>query len=379
MQLEIEAELKVTFLESLLEVQKALRQRSENPVVFSPPILSYGQEGLIWPNTINLIQGQTGTHKSRLAELFSSIVIGEGEVCCDSLGINLRTEDSKYALCYIDSERNQKEQFPLSIQLMRKHAGYASGLHPEHFYYTSLVNIPRQDRLEAVREFLEHTRGSCSRHLVVVIDQLADCVIDFNDVGQTMELVDLLNYMANECDATFICIIHENPGNTGFSKARGHLGTEAVNKSSTVLQVGFVKKGKVADVIHIKCLKRRLGAPNLSFYARYDEESVGLVSEEGLPINELISSRQLSACFDDLIGCLPRFLQHPMEATKLKKLLAKEFKTSEKTIQTRLSNLESSKTPIDAELGLYRLVSRKAGRLKLYSLAEVDFEEGLAA
>ena len=85
-----------------------------------------------------------------------------------------------------------------------------------------------------------------------------------------------INVAVNEQDATFIAVIHENPGST--SKARGHLGTEASNKASTVLQVGFVKEGgRLTPLIQLLYLKRRYAAPGLAFFATFDEFTRGLV------------------------------------------------------------------------------------------------------
>ena len=53
--------------------------------------------------------------------------------------------------------------------------------------------------------------------------------------------LDLPNSTINTYDITFLCIIHENPYQ---EKARGHLGTELINKSSTALSINIEKDSK---------------------------------------------------------------------------------------------------------------------------------------
>src|SRR4051812_40515362 len=53
---------------SLLAGLEQLRSNKNNKVTFSPPLLVHGKDPVFFPNTINVIQGKAGVHKSRLAE-----------------------------------------------------------------------------------------------------------------------------------------------------------------------------------------------------------------------------------------------------------------------------------------------------------------------
>jgi hypothetical protein len=260
-----------SYLNRLLAMRQVLQKRVECAVTRSEPILTQDGEGIIWPHTINLVQGQTGTHKSRVAELICSTLIAKNKLHGETLGLALgNLGEGPYSVCYVDTERNQQEQFIQAIQTMKRRAGYEHHEHPTHFDYISLLDIPRTERLAALNEYLKHIRGQMAGHLLITLDQLADCVADFNDPRESMLLTDLLNVMVNQQDVTFLCIIHENPCG---SKARGHLGTECANKASTVLQVGFIKSasGIPSDVIQMKYIKRRSGSPNLTFRVRCGE------------------------------------------------------------------------------------------------------------
>ena len=196
----------------------------------------------------------------------------------EALGIEFRPVlGEAYKLLYVDTERNTSDQLPFAIQQLKGRAGFDLSDHPLALDYTSLVLLPRAARFPALAEYLAHHRLGFSGHLVVILDVLSDCVADFNDVAASLELMDLLNVAVNEQDATFLCVIHENPGGAS-NKARGHLGTEAGNKASTALQVGFMKEGgKSTPLLQLMYLKRRYAAPGLTFFAVYDEATRGLV------------------------------------------------------------------------------------------------------
>lgn len=359
-------------LPQLLALRKSLRERVAKPVCFAPPILTQKDEGIIWPHTIVLLQGQTGTHKSRVAELIASLFIADEGVTGHALGFECGGEKAQpCAVCYVDTERNLQEQFPHAIQKVQAKAGYEPTESPAHFEYTSLLPIPRTERLPALRDYLRHIRGSQTGHMVIILDQLADCVADFNDPKESMLLTDMLNCMVHEQDVTFVCIIHENPNS---SKARGHLGTEMANKASTVLQLGFIKpaNGEQGEVIQMKYIKRRTGAPNLKFHVRFDSEQQELVWADDETVKKAISLRKRCAPIGEVVAALSALLGAPMPATELKEALAAQLATDPKTIGLRLNEIISLSKPVPNGDGescrLVKEKSKQNGRKLLYTL-----------
>ncbi|MFD1874435.1 hypothetical protein [Hymenobacter bucti] len=362
-----------SYLDHLLATRQELRERVAGTVARAEPILHQNGQGIIWPHTINLIQGQTGTHKSRVAELICSILIARQELRGETLGLALDSlPEHPYSVCYVDTERNLQEQFIQAIQTMKQRAGYAYHEHPAHFDYNSLLDIPRTDRLEALRQYLDHIRGRMAGHLLIILDQLADCVADFNDPKESMLLTDLLNVMVNKQDVTFLCIIHENPGG---SKARGHLGTEGANKASTVLQVGFLKSasGTPSDVLQMKYIKRRSGAPNLTFRVQYDAEKGELVWADKDAEKAALDGRKLTAIPSEVIAELGALLAKPLPVTQLKIQLSEKLEACEKTIGHRLDELITKQTKVpDANGVLCTLKQEKKGNRKLCLLVPIQ-------
>lgn len=368
------------FLPSLRAVTEKLRQKTEQNIEFAPALFWQDGEGVIWPRTVNLIQGQTGAHKSRVAELFSATMlarIGQNRAPLgDSLGLEFHpAEGEVYRICYVDTERNTADQFPFALQHIKRRGGYANDAHPVQLDYTSLLRVPRERRFDALREYLQDIRRGFAGHVVVVLDVLTDCLRDFNDPKDSLQLLDMINNCINDENVTFLAVIHENPGSF---KARGHAGTEAANKASTVLQVGYVRRGNVpTDVIELRYLKRRYGKPGLAVFAQFDEETKGLVRAENDRLAEAIQSAQRKAPLAELMELLPELLTLPTAAGQLTRLLAEALGASERTVRERLGELlpDGAAYVENADGQLCRLVKRQQGREAVYSLEPVPLPE----
>ena len=98
-------------LEQLLVSQRKIAENKCKPISFSQPIVWQKENPVFFPKTINVIQGKAGVHKSRLAETICASLLKKTDCNNDLLGFktNLLT---RYAICYVDTERNLSEQLP---------------------------------------------------------------------------------------------------------------------------------------------------------------------------------------------------------------------------------------------------------------------------
>lgn len=357
----------------LLKGREELRHRSTEAVRFAVPLIFQDDEAVIYPRTLNLIQGQTGSHKSRVAALFATVMIAAGVPACDAVGLARHGEDGQsYTLCYVDTERNASDDFPFAIQQMRERAGYGRNEHPACFDFITLEPVPRAERLKALGQYLEYVRGKYQNHLVIVLDVLTDCISSFNDEKESLLLVDMLNRFINSRDVTFLCVIHENPGGM---KARGHLGTEAQNKASTVLQVAYMKQanGEATDVIEMRYLKRRNGSPGLSFHIAYDEATKGLVRADASAVAQATASRRAKATPTELAPALATELAFgPLASGELEKRLAARLGASSRTIRERIAELAAAAEPIANVAGCECVLTKtKDGKETRYSLTPI--------
>lgn len=325
-----------SYIGDLISIQEKLRLTSSGQIKWMPPILLYLGQAIIRKYTINTIQGKMGSHKSRFAELLCSLILNVGSKT-NFLGFECNN-DENCTVVYVDTERNQKDELPSAIQEMKMKAGYLASDHPKNFYYTSLRNVPRSDRLTAIKEFLKWSREQTEDHLFVCLDVVTDCVKSFNDDRESMELLDFLNNLCDHQNATFLLVIHENPGS---EKGRGHLGTEAGNKASTMFQIGIEKVNEMeTDVIRLKFTKtRRIKKPE-PLYLTYCDQAKGLVSAGEDLIKSIEEDRRRKANYEDFVDALNDLLdtgeRKPKEVIEH---MVNEFKASKATIKKRLKAL----------------------------------------
>ncbi|TAE23096.1 MAG: hypothetical protein EAZ92_14990 [Candidatus Kapaibacterium sp.] len=263
-----------SFLSVIKQVQKSVFERATKLITFTNPIIFYnGEIPVIYPNTIVVVSAKTGRYKTQIAEMLCSVLLRHPDSPKSLLNFTANTE-REYAVLYVDTERNLSEQLPYSIQQIRERAGYSRFQELANFDCISLLQTERSSRLFALKVYLEDTRHRYKdKHLFVVLDVVTDCCTNFNDVRESMPLVDEINTNINQFDITFLCVIHQNPSAMD-DKSRGHLGTELENKASTVLTLAMEKGSQLLEV---SCKKQRSTAPFQTLYARYSEQEHGLI------------------------------------------------------------------------------------------------------
>jgi len=327
-------------MNAILEQQAELKQLKATEIQFSPPLLLRDEASVIFPNTINAIQGQTGAHKSRFAERIVSAILKRQNCDNELLGFERLDLLARYHVLYVDTERNIKEQFPAALQSMQVNAGYTKEADPMNFHFISLLMTDRRERFNTLNEYITHLRTTVDAPLIVVLDVLSDCVQDFNKVDASMEIIDMMGQMINNHDVTFLCILHENPRS---DKMRGHLGTELSNKSSTVMQVAFEKDAANDDtnIVKVKFIKCRSTKRHQLFYMKYCEQVHGLVIAEPNEVSELFNSRKHKAANEDIIDHLEMYLGDGCEMKRIDLLdkLCTDFQAKQRTIEARIKEI----------------------------------------
>ncbi len=340
-----------TQIQRMYEQREKILLRSMRPIQFSRPIIYKEDLGIIFPNTITTIQGKKGVHKSRLTETLCARILDRGNRE-DHLGLELNTKHDIFLL-YVDTERNQKDQFPYAIQMIRKKSGHEISHRLEKFDILSLINVNRTNRFAVLKSHIERLQAEqIERHIVIVFDVITDCIGSFNDVNESMNLIDLMNELINTANVSFISVIHENP--TG-EKARGHLGTEIINKSSQVIQIS-----KDEELIKVKFLHSRNTGTIPEWYLEYDEETRGLIHARQSTVDQAKAKAQTAAPLSDLKSFLVSLGPVTVTKEELFPKIRTRFDVSDRTLETRLKELEESQF----------FTTCKISRTKYYNLNE---------
>jgi len=339
-------------LVKIMLTTEKIKKIKERDIRFADPILRQNGNAVIFPHTINVIQGQAGVHKSRLAEFICASMLKMHGFNTELLGYKRENYDANYTVVYVDTERNLSEQFPYALQVIQLKAGYDKQDHPQNFKYVSLLEIPRKDRFSILDEYLNVLKKETSDPLFIVLDVSTDCIEDFNKTDKSMELIDLMNVAINEHNVVFLCLIHENPKS---EKARGHFGTELMNKASTVMQVSYEKDSKQndTDLIKIRYLKCRSTARHIPFFAKYSEEHKGLILASSDDVQEVMNGKKQKADLNLVVEFLEMYLGDGSSLSRRDLLdkLMEELGASEKTIEDRLKDISINKIPLQNQNG----------------------------
>jgi len=255
-------------------------------VNFPTPILTFDNEPFIFPYTVNLIQGGSGTNKSYFASHIASAFLNVNrEPTLLRMGVNI---NHTYTVAYLDTERPTRDQFPAAMNQIIKNAGLPENIVPNNFMCGSLKKYRRTERLKRTKEFITKSREK-GKHLILILDVITDCMVSFNDLGETNTLLDELNNITENEEITIIGVIHENPD--GSKKARGHLGTEFVNKATTVVSIGY--KNEDTDVLSLRIIKNRLARRQKEKYLIRSQTSGLLVFADSSEIEEMQSKNKI--------------------------------------------------------------------------------------
>lgn len=340
------------FLNKIIMTAEKIKKIKERDIQFSDPILWQNGNAIIFPHTINVIQGQAGVHKSRLAEFICAAMLKRNGYNNELLGYKRENFVANNTVVYVDTERNQTEQFPYALQCIQMKAGYEKHDHPDNFKYISLLEIPRKERFGVLDEYLKFLKQETKNPLFIVLDVSTDCIEDFNKTDKSMELIDLMNVAINEHDVVFLCLIHENPKS---EKARGHFGTELMNKASTVMQVSYEKdsNNNDTDLIKIRYLKCRSTARHNPFYAKYSDEHKGLILASADNIQEVMNGKKQKADLNVVCEHLEMYLGDGSHLSRRELLdkLRDELGASEKTLEDRLKEICQNKMPLQDQNG----------------------------
>jgi predicted ATP-dependent serine protease len=101
---------------------------------------------------------------------------------------------------------------------------------PENLHTFFLRSLTPSERLE----FIENEIYSNDKIGFVVIDGIKDLVTSINDEEQATNIASKLLKWTEERNIHIITVLHQNKSDTN---ARGHIGTELINKAETVLEV----------------------------------------------------------------------------------------------------------------------------------------------
>jgi len=221
---------------------------TKDKLIISEPVLLEIMDGLnntplFTESNISVIKGHSGVRKTTLI----SILIGS----LLKKGMTYNKLRSYYKdvrpVIVIDTEQGD-------WHAQRTYKSILGGLDNDNFYYYTISALKSKERAKFV-EYIAMKLNPC----MIVIDGIRDLILNFNDIGESQELIDLILNIKSKHNCHIVNIIHLNKSD---GNSKGHLGAFLQEKSETVMNVCFTDTPGYSNVI---CEKKRGYAPFKDF------------------------------------------------------------------------------------------------------------------
>lgn len=104
-----------------------------------------------------------------------------------------------------------------------------------NFTMKNLRAYNKEIRLKFIKNYIETERPA-----LAFIDNIRDVISDFNDIGQSDEIITMLSNLMERTGTHICCTLHVNKSD---NNARGHIGSELTQKAETVFMVETFESG----------------------------------------------------------------------------------------------------------------------------------------
>ena len=221
-------------------------QLQEPPVVIES-IGSNFSAGICTLGNFSLLKGKAKSRKTFATTIIMAAAIRNSEIMQRISG-NL--PKGKQTILYFDTE-----QAAFHVQRMAERVTRLAGLeNPENFKIYTLRKFTYVERLKLIETALTTIQGIG----FVVIDGIRDLVSDINDQKEATTISSKLLKWTEELGIHILTVLHENKGN---EFARGHLGSELVNKAETVLTVAKSPDNENISIVEAEFCRDREPKP----------------------------------------------------------------------------------------------------------------------
>ena len=209
-------------------------------------LVSTGNSPICTRGNISVVCGVPGSRKS-----FLCVGIA-GAFLTDEGFLGMENPSGTGNLLWFDTEQSGCHVSRIGRRLHRI-CGLPTDKNSETIEIHMLREFSFEDRKRIIEAGIELRKPD-----FVIIDGLADCIADVNDPKASSEIVSWIMRLSKQYDCHILVVIHTN---IGGDKVRGHLGSEAMRKAESVLNV--VPKGEVSTVESKK--SRDITPPTFSF------------------------------------------------------------------------------------------------------------------
>jgi len=238
-------------------------------VPFPPVVLKLDEENLFFQGDYSLTIGKAKSRKTFLGSLFMYILVGN----IKTGRITSHLPENKRTVLFFDTEQGEYHAYQSAKRVL-----LLSGLqHSDNFKAFTLRKYSTGERLKII----EHVINSTPNLGVVFIDGIRDLVTSINDEEQATKLTNKLMKWSSEKQIHINCVLHMNKGD---NNARGHLGTEMLNKSLVTISV--TKNNMVKNYSEVVVIESREKEPKPFLFGIDNDGLPFIVPESDIPMTK---------------------------------------------------------------------------------------------
>jgi len=252
---------------------------------------------------ISVISGKAKSKKSFTTNLMIAAALNGSSF--DAGPFKIELPENKKRVLVFDTEQGRRRVLR-ALKRVCKMAGVET---PTNLEFYNLRGYNKEGRLQIINHALFEENPQKDIGLVL-IDGGRDLLFNFNDIEQSDELVTKFMQWGEINMLHIVTIIHQNKGD---NNARGHFGTELINKCETHISVEVDKKDKGISIVSPEHTR------DISF-----NPFAFQVNDEGVPV--LMPGYQMNG--DGEKTGRPNFDPFNIEPEVHHKILAEVFKDS---------------------------------------------------
>ena len=186
-------------------------------------LIKSGGVGTIPRGDIIAVKAKSKHGKTFLCSIFAAVAMG-----AEWGSLNAVEKDCK--VMFIDTEQNEK-----NVARVAKRIHALAGLDVHKNSGRLLCYALRKMEMNKRWQFISD-RITEERPDLLIIDGIADLIADFNNIGESQEIIGKLMATSTEFNLSIIFVLHTNKSKED-NNMKGHLGTMAVQKCSDVFEV----------------------------------------------------------------------------------------------------------------------------------------------
>lgn len=298
--------------ERIEELRTILKSRAfdiTKPLPKPREIYSIAGTRICTPGNLTTIYSQAKTGKSSLVGAMLAATFTNPASSHDTLQVS-GPNYGNHAVLHFDTEQSPYDWQQLVLTSLRR-VDLADP--PEWLLSHSLTGLPVLDAKQSVEQCIRDAHARFGGIHSIIIDGVADLVIDPNDPAECFPLVTRLHALAIEFDTAIISILHMNPGSE--VKGRGHLGSQLERKSESNLTL--TKDGDVSMVSSTKQRGKSIPADKAPSFRWSDERQMHVSTKTPESAKKSKPGRVEIYPFADFSTVLPSKTDQPLPLNQI--------------------------------------------------------------